>query len=661
MKKITRILIVFIFFSNLYAQKHDELNSSQKIVDSLKAILVKTKSDSLKCIYNYKLADEYAKANKFKEYNFYRKNGNKYVLKNKFLKDISIFYNATYYDFKNKYDLYLNKLIVANNNLKKYNLPEIYSLRARIIRNQAVCYQYKNNEKKGFDMIVNQALPLAKKGNNIDILATMYFTIGVFSFNNENYKNAEIYYQKSIELYGQNKVSSPKYLIDSYLKYSHVLAINNKKNNALNTLDKAKKIFTDFSDLFLESSYYNEVAYLNHHFKDYKMAIINYDKAIEIAMKLNDVELINTIKITKSNTLTELNKISEAKDLLVESLNSKEVLISTKNNILKELGVLSKKLKDYPESVKYYEAYIKLNDSLDEVSVQKTIANLDAKYHKSENENKIRQLESEKQKAQLVSENNKLHYTLLVLLTFILSSIILFLWKNSKTQRLLTEEKEKNYSQNISTLKTQKEIEVMQAMIDGEEIERKRIARELHDGIGSKLSALKILISRFDNHKISDDSLSHFNELLSTSISELRQVSYNLVPESLLKLGLENALSDLCHLLHSETVKIEFQAFDITNTIPISSQMNIYRIIQELLNNALKHSQCSEILVSYSQNEGSFFISVEDNGNGFDVSSIDYKTGLGIKNLKSRVELLSGTYNLESNESGTYYNIELKI
>jgi signal transduction histidine kinase len=133
------------------------------------------------------------------------------------------------------------------------------------------------------------------------------------------------------------------------------------------------------------------------------------------------------------------------------------------------------------------------------------------------------------------------------------------------------------------------------------------------------------------------------------------------VPESLLKLGLENALGDLCHLLHSEKVKIEFQAFDISNTIPVSSQINIYRIVQELLNNALKHSGCSEILVSCSQNGNTFFISVEDNGKGFDISSSDDKTGLGIKNLKSRVELLNGTYNVESNKSGTYYNIELKI
>lgn len=199
----------------------------------------------------------------------------------------------------------------------------------------------------------------------------------------------------------------------------------------------------------------------------------------------------------------------------------------------------------------------------------------------------------------------------------------------------------------------------MQTMINVEEAERKRVARDLHDSIGSKLSALKIIFANTQNKNDYNDS--RINTILETSIAELRQISYNLVPESLLKLGLEKALGDLCFTLRSDTVSIEFHSYEIDNSMPLTTQTNIFRIVQELLNNALKHSKATQILVSCSQNGNRFYISIEDNGVGFDISGIEENQGLGIKNIKSRIELLHGSLDCESSSGGTSYNIELDV
>ncbi|UPT69855.1 MAG: sensor histidine kinase [Flavobacterium sp. JAD_PAG50586_2] len=346
---------------------------------------------------------------------------------------------------------------------------------------------------------------------------------------------------------------------------------------------------------------------------------------------------------------------------MIDLLATNTYLKADQKNYMKELAIVYEKLGDINKSNLYYKSYIKLNDSLNEATYKKDILEQEAKFNKTKNEDKIRELQSQKVQAELLAKNNRLQYAIMAIIAGVLVVAILLILLYLRIKNKFEIERNLKNKQKFDLLKNQKEVEVMQAMIDGEELERKRIARELHDGIGSKLSALKIMLTRIENHNSNQDEILRINELLSTSIQELRQVSYNLVPESLIKLGLENALSDLCHLLHSETIKIEFQAIGITQDIPVSSQINIYRIIQELINNALKHAECNEILVSCSQNENTFFISVEDNGKGFDIKNSNSKPGLGLKNLKSRVEMLNGIFNLESSSTRTYYNIELNM
>ena len=196
--------------------------------------------------------------------------------------------------------------------------------------------------------------------------------------------------------------------------------------------------------------------------------------------------------------------------------------------------------------------------------------------------------------------------------------------------------------------------------MQGEELERKRLARDLHDGLGSMLSGIKLYYSGTEN--TNEIEFQEVNKQLDNSIAELRQIAQNLMPESLLKLGLIAALKDLCDRFSSDKTSIEFQDFGIQNNISESKQITIYRIIQELINNALKYAKASEILVNCSQNENIFLITVEDNGQGFDSEKANLFNGMGLKNIKNRVDFLKGELEIESKpETGTVFNIELNV
>jgi signal transduction histidine kinase len=300
-----------------------------------------------------------------------------------------------------------------------------------------------------------------------------------------------------------------------------------------------------------------------------------------------------------------------------------------------------------------------------ESETKKEILKLESKLNKAENERKIYRLNAENEKAKLKLENTRLYYFIIAHVALVLLLLSISLWLYLRSQKRLAAQKELNYQQSISTFKTEKEIAVMQAMIDGEEHERKRIARELHDGIGSKLSALKILLSKqFQEDKpltpeIKDQE--RIDTLLATSILEVRQISYNLVPESLLRFGLTKAVSDFCHLVSNDLVQVHFHANEISDSLSSSIQINVYRIVQELVNNALKHAKCNEITVSCSQNKNLLLITVDDNGIGFKLSKLSSISGQGIKNLQNRVDLFHGNIQFESDENGTSCHIELEI
>lgn len=663
MRKIFYLILLLIVQQICFAQRFNSLNNDQKFIDSIATLIKTTKDDSIKSFYSFKLSDLYRRNKETQKFEYYLKIGNVNSKKYNYLKDISSYYNALHHIAKGETQIFGEKISKTLNAIKKYKFKASYEMQAQIAQNLSIIKRIQDDEKESMRLLVEVGIPAALKSKNNEIISDLYKLVAIALMNIDDRVKADAYLKKAVSYIEKAHKSSPVLLeskVELYIVTSENLIYLKKSSEGKEYLEKAYSILKNYPTSNLNGLYYYSEGLYFYKLKYYGSALNSYEKGIKNCILNEDYQSLNRLQFVKYQVLFDLKKYDEAKEILLDLIKSKHLFAFEKKNYYREIAKIGKETGNYKEAYFYINKYAVASDSIFESQSKNKVLELETKFNKIENEKKIKDLENQKQKSLLVSKNNKLIHLIFGLITFILLLIVYSLWKNFNTQKLLSYEKEKNYKQNLLTLKNQKELEIIQAMIDGEELERKRIARELHDGIGSKLSALKIMLSRLSSHD-SNNSIDHINQLIGSSIKELRQIAYNLVPESLLKLGLEKALGDLCHLLHSEQVKIEFQSFGIKQEIPISNQINIYRIVQELINNALKHSGCNEILVSCSQNENIFFISVEDNGKGFNPNESESKQGLGIKNLRSRVEMLNGVYHLESNETGTYYNIELKI
>ncbi|QEC42284.1 sensor histidine kinase [Pseudobacter ginsenosidimutans] len=235
---------------------------------------------------------------------------------------------------------------------------------------------------------------------------------------------------------------------------------------------------------------------------------------------------------------------------------------------------------------------------------------------------------------------------------FLLATLFLiFYYRNNRMQT----------KQQWKELQQQQELMLANAMLEGEEQERRRLARDLHDGLGGTLAGIKIKLSGQEK-KEKTPQLSEVILQLEGSISELRRIARNMMPENLQKVGLEEALRDLCESLQSDNTLIEFHSFGLQPDIPLNVQANIYRIVQELLSNAVKHAAASKVIVQCSQNGKIFFITVEDNGRGFEMSTVNDAEGIGFQNIRNRVKYLNGSIDIESvQQEGTTVNIELHV
>jgi len=246
------------------------------------------------------------------------------------------------------------------------------------------------------------------------------------------------------------------------------------------------------------------------------------------------------------------------------------------------------------------------------------------------------------------------------LICVLVISFLFFLWQHLVIKQKLTIQSKLLKEEAISKMKQQQEISVAKALLSGQEQERKRLARELHDGIGAMLASLKINISNL-NSSLKNVNLEHSIDLLDTTIQELRMVSHDMMPESILNYGLKKSLEDyfseLQRNLPQQVIKLEI--YGIWQHLSQEKELTLYRIITELTTNALKHSMANEILAQVVFDESSLNITVEDNGNGFDTELSHL--GIGLKNIQSRIKFLNATMEIDSNEKGTSFLIHVPI
>ena len=215
----------------------------------------------------------------------------------------------------------------------------------------------------------------------------------------------------------------------------------------------------------------------------------------------------------------------------------------------------------------------------------------------------------------------------------------------------------------IALEKQQKEITKLEALIDGEENERKRIAQELHDGLNGDLSAIKYRLSTLEDSCLSaihNENLIRIINMVDESCDQVRSISHNLMPASILEYGLVESIREYCLKINSSgNFKIDFQTFGGNLSFIKKTETVIYRIIQELVTNILKHAKATEAIIQFNHRDEELFITVEDNGIGFDTSKI-YE-GIGHKNIQTRIDFLNAQINVDSTTKGTSYTILIDL
>jgi signal transduction histidine kinase len=216
----------------------------------------------------------------------------------------------------------------------------------------------------------------------------------------------------------------------------------------------------------------------------------------------------------------------------------------------------------------------------------------------------------------------------------------------------------------LRALNDQRQGDLMNAVFETQESERKRLAEDLHDSVGQVLSAIKLNLHRLNKNCVSESTqplLADTRKLTDECIQEIRNIIHNVLPPVLTDYGFLVAVEALSHKVEQTTrIKVKFNKNITDQRFPHEIELTLYRMVQELFGNAIKHSDATIISLTISQEDNFMKIDFKDNGIGFKLKEV--KQGFGIKNLESRAQLINGEISINSKpQNGTVTTIKLKI
>jgi two-component system, NarL family, sensor kinase len=317
-----------------------------------------------------------------------------------------------------------------------------------------------------------------------------------------------------------------------------------------------------------------------------------------------------------------------------------------------------------------YDRFMELNDSVENLvlsdKILKNTQELETRDSLGQEQAQIKSLNDENKIDTLVLRQHR--WAIWALTSLLVAFAVLaglYYSNNQQKKRLLLSEATLQ-EQKIAELEKERQLLATRSVLLGQDEERKRLAKDLHDGLGGILSVAKYSFTNMkQNFIITGENADAFDKsmgYLDKSIRELRRVAHNMMPEALIEFGLDTALKDYCNsITNSGALIITYQAFELTDaSIPATSASVIYRIIQELINNILKHAHATTAAIQLVRRTDALSITVEDNGNGFDIGTLKTSAGIGFLNLRNRVSYLEGTIDIQTAPGiGTFINIEI--
>lgn len=457
------------------------------------------------------------------------------------------------------------------------------------------------------------------------------------------------------------KESDDKELIGRrYLNYADRLISQKKNADAEVILKTAEPLIIGTKDVIAQALFYQIRGAIRQHKKQYRQAIADFRAAYQMSLdnddKYQQVALLDPL----IKSLMEAGEMSEAK-------KTNDTLLHKSIRYQMNFG----RKKAYENSAQWYllnndfsnayhflEMKMALSDSISSDETKKRIAMTEVRYKMAGKDREIQSLRDEKEIQDIKSRQKNV---LFMGSTVSLLIISLLVYRNYR-------HRQKIQQQRINELETEKQLTATEAILKGEEQERSRLAKDLHDGLGGMLSGIKFSLNRVKGNLVmSADNAQAFErsmDMLDTSIREMRRVAHNMMPEVLIQYGLDAALQEFCHEIDRSTViQVNYQSIGANHTaIAQTTAVTIYRIVQELVGNTIKHSKAKHVLVQLHQSmqEKSIAVTVEDDGNGFDTGLLHRSEGMGWRNIRNRIEFLKGRFDIQSSPGkGTSVMIEM--
>lgn len=555
---------------------------------------------------------------------------------------------------------YYDSIIDISNESKDSSLRE---LRAQAYRWKGViCYEQED---------YYEALPYffeALKYFDYDIgkvTVFLYSDMSNIYIRLNNLDQAALYAAKNVSL--TEKSFSKMYQAEAYLSLIDIYIQKNELQQASFYLDKMKPFIPDPDETMIDFGYYADRGRISYLLKQYDSSYAYYQQAYKYALiSKHDMNVVAALYYLSSTSL-KLRKPGLAKKYAEQNLELSEK-INSKRSTVDALMNLSEYYHQAGNNSKAYDFLQKataLKDSVLSETNIKQANTLAAIYETGKKQKEILRLKDEKEmQAVSIAKNSTLNKVFISTIIGLLIFVYLA-YRTVKNEQKIAYQKQEIQKQKISELEKDRKLLTAEAMLKGQEEERSRIAKDLHDGLGGMLSGVKLSFNNMkENLVLSPENQNSFERsiaMLDNTITELRKVAHNLMPEVLVKFGLDEALKEFCCYIETSTgIDVIYQQLGEDRKLSPQAEITVYRIVQELVNNALKHAGAKQIIVQFTRNHVKTGVTVEDDGKGFDVNDPALKKGAGLHNIMYRVNYFKGTVDINSQPGkGTSINIEL--
>lgn len=530
------------------------------------------------------------------------------------------YYTGNAYFLIDKHNIAFKKLIKAE---KFFNRINDHKTTAEINFKIGQLLEHQKNgkvkSKPFFDKYINYAL----SKNDPKKLDSTYARMGVIFLQNDKGKLAIQYFDKAIS---EAKKSFDSLRIAS-LQFNKAVTYK----TVLNKPDSALYIYKSTIPVFLKNDKNEYVSYAYNNIAEVYKTLENCQKAIKYYTKADSVVIKKNIAKTK----------------VIFYKNISECYLSTG---------------DYKNAAFNLDKLNRLKDSINDTKQNIDIANIKEQY---DNE-KLRANNLEIEAGRIQNRN-----LLIGSVTFIIvGAVIVFLvYKNTKRKQHIAEQEREIEIQKTEKLLKEQELAAIDAMISGQEKERQRLANDLHDNLGSTLATVKLhfqhLQNNRDNPKIEniEELYTKTDLLLDEAYQKVRTIAHEKNSGVMAKQGLLPAIKNLAKKVsNGKHLQIEVQDHGLEERLDNALEITIFRIIQELITNTIKHADASEIHISLTNHDSLLNIIVEDNGKGFDAKVLPKKDGMGLATIEKRIEHLEGTFEIDSTiNKGTNILINIPI